>query len=301
MDNADSQTSRARSIQRILWAILFLNLAVAAAKLIYGHLTSSLSMWADGIHSVFDSAANVIGLVGIWAACRPPADCHPYGHRKFETIASLGVGIFLFLACGRILWESATRFIDGDTPIVNTGSFIVMAVTMLVNLGVVAWERRKAREHKSELLTADAHHTQSDLYASIGVIASLIAARAGYPLLDPVVAIVIAGLIGRAGLEILAETSRVFSDSSRIDPEEIEALARRIDGVVDCHQVRTRGTQNEIYVDCHIGVPAEMTAEAAHELVHRIEKKIKSTYAEVADVVIHVEPVRDAVVNLQKP
>ena len=103
-------SERMRSIRRVLWVILVLNLAVAAAKYVYGLMSGSASMQADGIHSVFDSAGNVVGLVGIALAARPADDSHPYGHAKFETYASLVIGVLLLLAAFEVVrarWASS--------------------------------------------------------------------------------------------------------------------------------------------------------------------------------------------------
>jgi cation diffusion facilitator family transporter len=294
------QAQRTAAIRRVLWLILALNLAVAAAKLTWGHLTGSLSMWADGVHSLFDGTANVVGLVGIWAAARPASDCHPYGHRKFETFASFGISVLLFVACAHILYDSYQRFVGGGVPNVTGWSFVVITATMVVNAFVIRYEHRKGDALKSDVLHADAVHTQTDLYASLAVVASLAATKGNLPVVDPIVAVLIAGLIGRAGFGILAETSRVLSDSARVDPGRIQEIALQVEGVLGCHGIRTRGTQHHIYVDCHITVPHDMTAEHAHELVHQVEGRIRAEMAEIVDVVIHIEPVRDALIRVER-
>lgn len=281
---------RDRDIKKTLWVILFLNLMVAAAKLIYGQWTGSLSMWADGLHSMFDGTSNVIGLVGMWAAASPPDESHPYGHRKFETFAAFAISVLLFLACYKILESTYHRLLNPETPRVNLGSFGVMASTMAVNLFVTRYERRQGDRLKSEILHADSMHTMSDVYASLSVLAGLFAVKIGFPILDPIMAVVIAGFIGYTGFKILFETTRVLSDASCMDPERIRALVMKTPGVNSCHSIRTRGTENHIFVDCHIHVSADMTTQASHHLVHRIEERIKSELSGVVDVVIHVEP-----------
>ncbi len=281
-----------RDIRRVLWWVLFLNLLVAGSKLLYGHLTQSLSMWADGVHSSFDGASNVIGLVGIWAASSPPDESHPYGHRKYETFASFGISILLFLTCFHIIRDSIYRFNSTETPIITPLSFGIMLVTMGINFTVMRLEKRRGRELKSDILIADSMHTRSDLFTSTSVLVSFIAVSIGIRILDPLVALIIAGFIGKTGFEILREVSSVLSDSSRIDPRLIRETAMRIPEVQDCHGVRTRGTQNHIYVDFHIDVSSEMPADKAHALVHEVEALIQKELSEVVDVVIHVEPTK---------
>ena len=110
---------RTRSIRRVLWQVLWLNLLVAAAKLFWGMMTGAISMIADGLHSLMDSSSNVIGLIGTAVADRPPDKGHPYGHRKFEVIAALGIVFVLCLACYEILSCAITRIVAGDRPVVT--------------------------------------------------------------------------------------------------------------------------------------------------------------------------------------
>ena len=164
----DAVSARMRSIRRVLWAILFLNLAVAAAKYFYGLASGSASMQADGIHSVFDSAGNVVGLVGIALAARPADEGHPYGHAKFETYASLVIGVLLLLAAFEVGSGAVGRLATGTfTASVTPASFVVMVGTLCVNVGVTLYERRAAKRLRSEILAADASHTLSDALVSV--------------------------------------------------------------------------------------------------------------------------------------
>jgi cation diffusion facilitator family transporter len=232
----------------------------------------------------------VIGLIGMWAASHPPDEAHPYGHRKFESFAAFAISVFLFLACFKILEGSYDRLMNPNVPRVTTLSFVVMLATIGINLFVTRYEQRRSTELKSEILHADSMHTLSDVYSSVSVLIGLIAVGLGFPVLDPIIAVVIAGFIGRTGFQILFETSRVLSDASCLDPRLVREIVIQIPGVKSCHSIRTRGLENHIFVDCHIQVPSDMTTERAHDLVHVIEDRIKKEMSEVADVVIHVEP-----------
>ncbi|HEV8244040.1 MAG TPA: cation diffusion facilitator family transporter, partial [Nitrospirales bacterium] len=125
-----------RETRRILWIILGLNWGVAAAKLIYGVMTGSVSMQADGIHSSFDGMSNVIGLIGLWVAAHPPDERYPYGHKKYETFAAAGIGLLLFGTCLYILRNSYLHWREGIVPEVTPLSFGIMLGTMAVNWGV---------------------------------------------------------------------------------------------------------------------------------------------------------------------
>ncbi len=293
--------NRDREIKRVLWRVLLLNLGVAAAKLVYGESTGTLSMWADGLHSLFDGTSNIVGLIGIWAAAHPPDATHPYGHRKFESFAAFAISVFLFIACFKILESSYDRWLTPQSPRVTLWSFGIMLATIAINLFVTRYEHRRARELKSGILHADSMHTLSDVYSSASVLVGMMMIRAGLSILDPVVAILIAGFIGRTGFKILFETSRVLSDASCVDPERVRELVMNFPGVKSCHSIRTRGLENHVFVDFHIHVPAGMTTHESHELVHEIENRIKEEVEGVVDMVIHVEPAPQTQISVPSP
>ena len=278
------------AVRRILMIIFVLNILTALAKGIYGLYTDTLSMSADGLHSFFDSTANIIGLVGISLAARPPDRDHPYGHSKYESFAAMGIAILLFAGCLQLIVSAAGRLQSGGSPNVTGLSFVVMALTLIINVGVSSYEYVLGRRLKSSILVADSLHTRSDVFASLGVILGLFAVRMGYPLADPLIALFICVLIIHTGLEIIRESSTALLDRAAIDEKVIIDLARSVEGVCSCHAVRTRGMAEEIYVDLHIEVDASLSMELAHEVGVDVERAIKSRIPEVRDVVVHLEP-----------
>jgi cation diffusion facilitator family transporter len=282
--------SRLKKVRRVLLYTLVLNLFVAVAKIIYGYSMDSISMRSDGFHSFFDGTSNVIGLVGIWIASQPPDKEHPYGHRKFETLSTIAIAVMIFAAGSEILREAYLRLSVPHDIEVSAMSFIVMAVTLAVNIGVMMYETRKGRELKSDFLTADAMHTQSDIYISLSVVISLIAAKAGYPIVDIIAAFVITLFIARMGFSILKSATNVLADAACIEPEDIEKIVMNIHGVKDCHGIRTRGNRDFVNVDLHVLVDPDEKIQDAHTIAHNVEDAIKRGFRSVVDVVIHVEP-----------
>ena len=203
---------RYTEVNSVLYRVLFLNLAVALIKIVLGYSTGAVSIVSDGFHSLTDSASNVVALVGISVARQPPDAEHPYGHRKYETIASLGILVFLVVVLVEVLTAAADRFVNGGTPRVFPEGIAVMTVTLIVNLWVVAYEPREGRRLKSEVLRADAKHTRSDVLTTGAVLGALLGVWWGYPLLDPMAALLVAGFIGHACWSIAQEASRVLSD-----------------------------------------------------------------------------------------
>ncbi|MCL4078897.1 cation diffusion facilitator family transporter [Coriobacteriia bacterium Es71-Z0120] len=285
---------RLREVRRILWGILVLNLAVAGAKLVYGLVTRSLAMTADGFHSLFDGTSNVIGLVGVSIAARPADRGHPYGHAKYETYASAAIGVLLTVAAWRVGAESIQRLLaGGGTPRVDAGSFGVMLATLAVNVAVTTWERRAGIRLKSDILIADASHTGSDILVSLGVIAGLAAVKAGYPIADPVLGLVVCAFIVRAALRVFRSVDETLSDRARLDPKTVEAVALEVPGVLGCHDVRTRGTASHVAVDLHVQVDPEVSIAAGHEIAETVERVLCERFDVVSDVIAHVEPLDD--------
>lgn len=281
-----------KPIFSVLVIVLALNLMVAAAKIIYGKLTGSISMEADGFHSLMDGGSTAVGMLGIWKAFRPPDRIHPYGHRKIEMFSSLLIAGLLILTGLQVAEAAIERLMAYTVPRVTPLSFAVMLMTMGINLVVTTYENRKGKELKSEILVADALHTRSDIFVSLGVIISLIAVELGYPILDIIGGIVIALIIARAGFLVIRQSSSYLLDTSILDTDMLCRIALEIEGVEDCHHIRTRGVPDEIYVDLHVKVRKDMHMEDAHRIAHEVETHIKDRVEGVRDVVIHLEPFR---------
>lgn len=278
------------TVRRTLIMIFALNITVAILKGGYGLLTNSLSMSADGLHSLFDSSSNIIGLVGISLASRPPDREHPYGHAKFETFASVGISVLLFSSCIHLILEAFDRFQNPSLPRVTQLSFAIMALTLLINIAVSSYENMLGKRLNSSILVADSLHTRSDIFASAGVILGFVAIKMGYPLADPAITLFICVLIAMTGLKIIRESSRVLLDRAVIDERVIADLAESVEGVSSCHDIRTRGPAGEVYMDLHIGVDPSLSMDRAHEVGKAVELTIKSSIEGVRDVVVHLEP-----------
>jgi cation diffusion facilitator family transporter len=274
----------------VLWIIFGLNLIVALAKLIYGYRSGALGITADGIHSLLDAASNIVGLVGIAVARRPPDVNHPYGHRKYETFAALAISVMLFVGCYEVVTAAWTRLTHPRLPEIDARGFIVLGLTLFINTLVVYYERRQALQLQSELLASDAAHTGSDVLATILVLASFVAIRLGVAWADLAAAALIVLLIVRAGIKILLGTLSTLSDERRLDPREVEEAAQAEPGVLEVHNVRSRGPGDDIHLDLHVLVHPVTPLAEAHALGHRVETRLRDRWPGVTDVVVHVEP-----------
>jgi cation diffusion facilitator family transporter len=282
--------SRYNAVTRVLVRVLFLNLAVAGAKLVLGYATGSVSIISDGFHSLTDSASNVMALIGMRVARKPPDVDHPYGHRKYETLAAAGIFVFLLLVVVEVARAALRRLAGGGAPDVTRMSFIVMIVTLVVNLIVMRYEALQSRRLNSELLYADAMHTKSDVYTSCAVLISLLAVWFGYPIVDPVGGLLIAVFIAHTGWEIARQTSQVLADRMVIAEDAIRHIVMGTPDVVGCHHIRTRGSEDHTFLDLHVWYPPEMTLYEAHRLSHIVKDRLMEAFPQIVDAIIHIEP-----------
>jgi cation diffusion facilitator family transporter len=279
-------------VRRVLWITLLLNVVVSAAKIVVGKSSGSLSMVADGYHSLFDGSNNVIGLIILAYAYAPPDAGHPYGHRKFETAATLVIGLML-LGLAYTVVESAFGGLQSTRlPEIGLLNWAVMFGTLAMNLFVTWYEAREGRRLGSDYLIADAAHTRSDIYVTLGVVASFAGARAGLPWMDGLVAASIAVFISTMAVRILIGSFNVLTDRAVIPAETISAIVMKVPGVRECRDVRTRGGPGAAYVDLIVHVDGAMTLNDAHEVADAIEAAIMQSWPEVLDVVVHLEPAR---------
>lgn len=277
-------------MRRVLLVTLLLNLLVSAGKLIVGWLSSSLSMQADGYHSLVDGANNLIGLIVVAFAYRPPDAGHPYGHRKFETAATLLIGAALLTLAYQVLEGAFRQASQGQLPVIGLLNWTVMGATIAMNLFVSWYEARAGRLLGSEYLVADATHTRADLYVSLGVMASFAGARAGLVWADVAVAVAIAGVIGVQAVRILVGSFHVLTDRAQIGALELQGLVESVPGVQRCLAVRTRGQADAVYVDLTVKVDGDLSLRAAHDVADRIEATLQAARPQIVDVVVHLEP-----------
>jgi cation diffusion facilitator family transporter len=278
-------------IQQVLWIVLLLNWAVALTKIVFGMITQSSSMTADGFHSFSDGASNIVGLVGVAFASRPKDTDHPYGHKKFETFFSLGIAFMLGLVCFELVEEGFRRLSNPGIPNVTIYSFMVMIVTMIVNIVVMNYERGRGKTLQSDILVSDAMHTKADILTSCSVLISLFAVKLGFPILDPIMTLIIALFIAHAAYEIIKSGCRTLCDETVIkDTSKIEGIVLTISGVKACHSIRSRGRKDDVNLDLHVHLDPNLSLERAHKISHDIERTIKDTLCEISEVIVHIEP-----------
>jgi cation diffusion facilitator family transporter len=281
---------RYSDVVRVLYRVLAVNLAVAITKIVLGYTTGAVSILSEGFHSLTDSASNVVALVGVSAARQPPDAEHPYGHRKYETMASLGILLFLVIVLVQVLSAALDRLLHGGAPRVFPEGIGVMVLTLIVNLAVVSYELREGRRLTSEVLRADAMHTRSDVLTSIAVLGALVGVWGGYPILDPLAALFVAAFIGHACWSIARDASLILADHIVIAEDDVRTVVQSVPNVFGCEKIRTRGSADHAFLDLHLWLDGETPLERAHAISHVVKDKLMARFPQLADVVIHIEP-----------
>jgi cation diffusion facilitator family transporter len=282
-----------RDVHRVLWITLVLNLAVALAKLLVGLASNSLALVGDAAHSAVDSANNVVGLIAVHIASKGADDDHPYGHSKIETLAAFVLSGLLFLTCFEIGLEAVRRLFRSDAIVSHAtpAAFIVVVVTLVVNIFVARYEARRARELGSDFLLADAAHTRSDVLVTLTVLASLLLVKLGWPRVDALLSMLIAVMIGRIGFQVFQRTVPVLVDASALDEGAVRREVEAVAGVNNAHAIRTRRAGDVIFVDLHILIDPSTSSAEAHDITEHVEEKLTAVFGKTSTTV-HVETTR---------
>lgn len=273
------------------------NSLLVILKLIVGILSGSVSIISEAIHSANDLLASIIAFFSVRISDRPADHEHPFGHGKAESISGVVEAALIVLAAIWIVVEAVKKFLliyhdeGGELEHLGWGT-AVMVISVLLNTVVARYLFRVAKREDSVALEADAQHLSTDVYTSLGVAAGLVVVWiTDWHIVDPVVAILVAILIGSIGWKLTVSAGKHLMDSSLPESEvaEIEKIVKSEPRVVSWHRMRTRKSGSYRHIDFHIVMPAEATLVEAHQIADELEKLIAQLFAR-ANVVIHVDP-----------
>lgn len=280
-----------KKVKNILLFILVANLAVTVMKIVVGSLTNSSSVLADGFHSLSDSASNIVGIVGISIAARPKDKTHPYGHTKFEMLSSLFIGMMMVFIALKIVAEAILQIKNPESLNMTTISFVILIITLIINIIVTKYEYSVGKKVNSYILVSDSLHTKSDVYVSLGVLITLICIKLGFPvIIDKLVSFVVGIFILHGAYEIFKSTISILVDSAVIDENIIREIVVEFSEIKYIKNIRSRGCENDIYIDMDIMVEPDMTVEKSHELTHNIENTMREKLNKNIQVAAHIEP-----------
>ena len=284
--------ARSTAVRRVLWSLLVANVAVVGAKVVIGFAAGSLAVLGDAIHSTADALNNVLALVVVRTASKPPDEDHPYGHGKFETLGALAIVGFMSITCFELVRDAVSRLLgEHSAPQLSDLQLIVLLATLAINVFVAWYENRRGRELDSDLLLADAAHTRADVFITIGVLIGMIFARRGWWWVDPALALGIAAFIVRIAVGLFQRAVPVLVDERAIATTAIQTLAESVDGVRSAYGIRSRGgaRSHVRYAEVTIAVDGAANVADAHAIADRVEQRLKRDLA-LTEVTVHVEP-----------
>jgi cation diffusion facilitator family transporter len=276
-------------VKKVLMVVLTLNIIMASIKITFGYYSGILTISADGYDSLLDAVANIIAVTAIYISSRPKSKNHPYGYTKIENFASIIIGFLLLLVSYEIFTQAIDKFLHPQTIEVGYAAFAIMIMTLVMKMIIAHYEKSMGQKHKSDLLIADAGHTRSDVWVTAIVLIGLVLMQFDLTFIDPLISIVIMLIIIKTAIDIFRLNFGVLLDSSRIECDEIIELICDVDNVVDIHNVRTRGTTSDVYVDMHLVVCDDLSIKQAHQTAHICEERILNALDEVTEVLIHIE------------
>ena len=279
------------TVRRVLIITLLLNLFVLGLKAFVGVATGSLSLLADALHSLTDSANNILGLIASRFSSPLPDRDHPYGHQKFEAVGALGIAAFLGIACFEILQGAIERLMGTGKPIrISAGELWLLLIVLGVNIFVTYYERYEGKRVGSPILISDAQHTMSDVWVTISVLAGLVSVWAfNWQWMDVALSFPVALLVFSSGWSVLKQNLPSLVDEMAIAPEAIYEVAMQVPGVLNCHDIASRGVVGrQAFIEMHLIVEARDVL-TAHEITEEVEARLAEKYSPVR-VMVHVEP-----------
>lgn len=287
--------NRYGEVRRVFVLTLGLNLCIAFGKIALGMATGALAITADGLHSLTDSASNVTGIIATTLAARPPDADHHYGHRRYELLAALLIAGFLVLLAWEVIGGALGRIGGDSAPTLTPLTFVVLALTLAVNIGVTWYQRREGRRLRSNLLLADAEHTRADALVTVAVIVSMaVIALTGWGWVDVVAALVVVVLIARAAWGIIAQTGRVLVDAAPYSAAQLTALVEALPAVQSVARARSRGLPDCAHIDIDVRVSPQMTAAQTATIADSIRAHLHEALHGVGEVEVHFVPHSDA-------
>ena len=299
-----SYAESARVTTRVTWVGAVVDALLGVSKISLGWVTQSHALIADGIHSLSDLGTDALVLVAARVSREGPDAEHPYGHARFETMATLALGGVLLLVAGGILWDGIDRVRSGQAAITLTHwAFVVVIISIITKEAIYWYTLRAARRVGSKLLEANAWHSRTDALSSIAVLIGLIGVWAGYPVLDAIAAALVALLIAKIALTLLWESIQELVDRALPVEESarLHEIAMAIDGVRDIHHMRTRTMAGRTLMDIHLEVAPGVSVSEGHEIGCWVAAAIRKAAPHVADITFHIDPENDEVMEIQGP
>jgi len=291
-----SKEQRYTLTTRVTWVGIISNLLLACLKITFGLIGNSQALLADGIHSFSDLLSDAVVLIAAkYSALNADAN-HPYGHARFETIATVLVGVLLIFVAGGIFWDVVTRLLHPEALLIPTlSSLVIVIISIAIKEALYHYTRHAADKIDSKMLHANAWHHRSDAVSSVIVLVGILGTLAGLPWFDAVAAFFVSIMIVHIGGSIIWNALKELVDTGLQESElaAIRTTIKSIDEVITVHGLRTRYMGSHIYMDVHLRVQPHVSVSEGHQIGDVVRNAIIMNHNKVADVIIHIDPEND--------
>ena len=291
--------AREKTVRKVTWVGLLVNLFLAGIKFIAGIYGRSQALVADAIHSLTDLTTDIAVIAGSHYWSRPPDENHPYGHRRLETLVTVFIGIVLIAAGIGIGWKAISTLQERQAAAPGWIAVFAALVSIVCKESIYRWTAIRGRRVKSPALAANAWHHRTDALSSLPVLIAVAGARVfpAWSFLDRVGAVIVSIFILHASIKIIWPGISELIDVGA--PTEIRKKIRDIalknEGVLQVHDIRTRYISTSIQVDLHIVVEGLITVREGHDIADDVRARIIDAIPEVLDVIVHVDPPERAI------
>ncbi len=294
-DPAHAQQERHSEGARITWVSVGVNIVLTTMQIIVGLWAHSQSLVADAMHTLSDIVADAFVLWANRKGAEAADEQHPYGHGRYETAASLVLGVLLALTGGGILLAAVDRLLAMNAPPVGIAAMWAALFTLAAKEGLFRYMLRIAERLRSPMLVANAWHARADALSSLVVAAGIAGALLGFTVADAVAAIIVGAMIVRVGLRFAWDALQELIDTA-LDPVAVAAIRDTLSktpGVVDLHELRTRRMAHQVLVDAHVQVRPRISVSEGHRIAEQARARVLAAHAEVLDVLVHIDPEDD--------
>lgn len=292
MTQLESSTAQSQAINVTLIGMA-LDLFLAGLKIIGGTLTQSFALVTDGIHSLTDAITDIFVLLVARFAHAAPDEDHPYGHGRFETLGTIGMGVVFFSTAAVLLYDSYQRLQDtADLPVPAAAGLGIALLSIAGKEWIFHYTMRVARRLNSNLLKANAWHSRSDAISSVAVLIGLIGAQQGYPWMDTLAAIFVACIIARIGWELCMDALKELVDTAipKERRQQIQRCIMAVDGIMGVTRLRSRSSGGKIILEVQLLVNPRISVSEGHQLGEIVSRSLTGNFSDVGDVIVHIDP-----------
>ena len=293
-DTEHTPQERAAAASRSTWVSVVVNLVLSTVQIVVGAWAKSQSLIADGIHSLSDLVADFVVLFANHHSQKDADEDHPYGHQRFETAASLVLGLLLLAVGVGMVWSAVVKLENPESvPQVHSVALWVAGGALVGKELLFRYMLAVAKKVKSSMLVANAWHARSDAASSLVVGVGIAGNLAGYPILDPIAALIVGFMVGKMGWEFGWDAMHDLMDRA-VDEQEVQAIRQTLldtPGVAGVHDVRTRKMGDMVVVDAHLEVDAQITVEEGHDIAVEARQRVMQRHR-VLNLMTHVDPWR---------